>query len=162
MRFNKNIANALDMDIPEQDDVSDSAPSVIVEPHEIIRVDNTNLPDMSDIEYRLVEGEKQLDEFIGKGMGMFQELYDGSTEISPDKRNRHLEVSAMFMSTTLDAIKHKTDLQLKKKKQRMAEKDFGAGDNQQTINANFFGSREEIMKMYQEAKKGQSANSDSE
>lgn len=158
-RLNKNIANALDMEIPDEESVEHSAPLISIEPHEIIRVDNSELPDLTDIEYRLIEGEKQLDDFIGHGMGMFKELYKDSTDVSPDKRNRHLEVATMVMSTTLDAIKHKTDLQLKKKKQRMDEKAYNGGSTSpQTVNANFFGSREDIMKMYEDAKKAGSDN----
>lgn len=161
-RLNKRIAEALEMELPDEEPVENSAPMITVEPHEIICVDNPDLPDLSDIEYRLVEGEKQLDDFIGKGMGMFKELYDGSTEVSPDKRNRHLEVATMVMSNTLDAIKHKNELQLKKKQQRMKEKEFNGGSKPQNVTANFFGSREEILKMFKEAKKQEAQNGDSE
>jgi len=162
-RLNKNIAEALDMEIPEEGLIEDRAPLVTVEPHEIISVDNPDLPDLSDIEYRLVEGEKQLDDFIGKSMGMFQELYEELPEVQPDKRNRHMEVTSMIMGTTLDAIKHKTDLQLKKKKQRMEEKSFNGGSGRpQTINANFFGSREDIMKMLNDAKRAEAQNGEPE
>ena len=151
-RLNPNIAKALDMELPEESPVEDSAPIVVVEPHEIVTIANPELPDMTDIETKVVQGEKQLEMLITKGMGMFTELYDELAAIDPKYRNRHLEVTALVMGNTLDAIKHKTDLQLKRKKQRMEEANFGKKDGGTKIGtANFFGSREEIMKVLNDA-----------
>jgi hypothetical protein len=87
-------------------------------------------------------------------MGMFTELYKELAAIDPKYRNRHLEVTALIMGNTLDAIKHKTDLQLKRKKQRMEEAGFGKKDEGTKIGtANFFGSREELMKVINGATK---------
>lgn len=152
------------MELPEELPMESKAPSVIVEPHEIVKVDNPELPTMTDIDVRLIEGEKQLDEFIGKGMGMFQELYEETNELDPQKRNRHMEVTSMVMGTTLDAIKHKTELQLKKKGVRMKEQEFQGGGKKGDggITANFFGSREELLKFYKETKEAEAGNGEPE
>ena len=88
-RLNPNIAIALDMDLPDEIAVEESAPMVIVEPHEIVTVPNEDLPDMTDLEVKVVQGEKQLEQIITKGMGMFTELYDELSGIDPKYRNRH-------------------------------------------------------------------------
>lgn len=147
-RLNPNIAKALDMDLPDETPVEASAPLVLVEPHEVVTVANEDLPDMSDIEVKVVQGEKQLEQIITKGMGMFTELYDELAGIDPKYRNRHLETTALIMGHTLDAVKHKTGHQLKRKEQRMKEAEFGVPDSSTKIGtANFYGSREEIMRM---------------
>lgn len=151
-RLNPNIAKALDMDLPEEDAIEESAPIVVVEPHEIVTVGNADLPDMTDLEVKVVQGEKQLEQIITKGMGMFTELYDELPGIDPKYRNRHLETTALVMGHTLDAIKHKTDHQLKRKKQRMEEAEFGKDESKTNIGtANFYGSREDLMKMMSDA-----------
>jgi len=152
-RLNANIAAALDMELPEEPPVEDSAPLIVVEPHEVVSVENENLPDMSDIETKVIQGEKQLEQVISKGMGMFTELYDELKSIDPKYRNRHLETTALIMGHTLDAIKHKTGHQIKRKEQRMKEAQFGGPEagNTKIGTANFFGSREDLMKMMNEA-----------
>ncbi|GAF76403.1 unnamed protein product, partial [marine sediment metagenome] len=108
--------------------------------------------DMTDLEVKVVQGEKQLETIISKGMGMFTELYDELPTIDPKYRNRHLETTALIMGHTLDAVKHKTEHQLKRKKQRMEEAGFGKPEGGAKIGtANFYGSREEIMKMMNDA-----------
>lgn len=148
-RLNPNIAKALDMELPDEAPVEESAPLVVVEPHEIITVDNPDLPDMTDLEVKNQEGEKQLEEIINKGHGMFSELYDELPEIEPKYRNRHLEITALIMGNTLDAVKTKLDHQNKRRKQRVDEAGFGKSEQggPRIGTANFFGSREDIMKM---------------
>lgn len=152
-RLNPNIAKALDMELPDEAPIEDSAPLVVVEPHEIITIDNPDLPDMTDLEVKNLQGEKQLEQLISKGMGMFTELYDELPSIDVKYRNRHLEVSALVMGHTLDAVKTKIDHNLKRKKQRMEEAGFGKKEEGDTNigTANFFGSREEIMKVLNDA-----------
>ena len=151
-RLNPNIAAALDMDLPDEIAVEESAPLVVIEPHEIVAVANEDLPDMTDLEVKLVQGEKQLEQIITKGMGMFTELYDELPGIDPKYRNRHLETTALVMGHTLDAIKHKTGHQLKRKKQRMEEAEFGKDESKTNIGtANFYGSREDLIKMMNDA-----------
>ena len=152
-RLNPNIAKALDMDLPDEITVEESAPVVVVEPHEIVMVANEDLPDMTDLEVKVVQGEKQLEQIITKGMGMFTELYDELPGIDPKYRNRHLETTALVMGHTLDAIKHKTGHQLKRKKQRMEEAEFGKDASNTNIGtANFYGSREDLLKFMNDAK----------
>lgn len=151
-RLNPNIAAALDMELPEEAPVEESAPMVSVDPHEIVTVQNEDLPDMSDIETKIIQGEKQLEQVISKGMGMFTELYGELKGIDPKYRNRHLETTALIMGHTLDAIKHKTGHQLKRKEQRMKEAEFGVKESTTKIGtANFFGTREDLLKMMSEA-----------
>ena len=144
-RLNPNIAKALDMELPEEQPVEESAPLVCVEPHELITLDNPDLPDLSDIETKTLEGEKQLEMLIERGMGMFTELYEELPEIEPRYRARHLEITALIMGNTLDAIKHKTKYQIDRRKQRLDEAGFGKSGNTKIETANFYGSREEIM-----------------
>jgi hypothetical protein len=151
-RLNPNIATALDMELPPEEPVEASAPLVIVEPHEIVTVANDDLPDMSDLEVKTIQGEKQLEQVISAGMGMFKELYEELGGIDPKYRNRHLETTALIMGHTLDAIKHKTGHQMKRKKQRMEEASFGVPDTGTKIGtANFYGSREDLMKLMSDA-----------
>ena len=151
-RLNPNIAKALDMDLPDDAPVEGSAPIMVVEPHEVVAVQNDDLPDMTDLEVKMVGGEKQLEQIITRGMGMFSELYNELPSIDPKYRNRHLETTALIMGHTLDAVKHKTGHQLKRKEQRMKEAEFGAKESSTKIGtANFYGSREDLLKMMSEA-----------
>lgn len=160
-RLNPNIAKALDMELPEEPPVEDSAPLVVVEPHEIITLENPNLPDMSDIETKTLEGEKQLELLIERGMGMFSELYEELPEIDPKYRNRHLEITALIMGNTLDAIKHKTEYQIKRKKARLEEAGFGGAKESGGTQINhFYGSREEVMTMIENATNGEAPPDD--
>jgi hypothetical protein len=153
VRLNSNIARALDMDMPDEPPIEESAALITVEPHELVMVDNEDLPDMSDIETKAIEGEKQLEQIIAKGQGMFAELYEELPNIDPKYRNRHLEITALIMGNTLDAVKTKMEYQLKRKKQRMEEAEFGTDKSNTSIStANFYGSREELIKFIDNAK----------
>ena len=55
-RLNPNIAAALDMELPDEAPVEESAPLVVVEPHEVVAVSNEDLPDMSDLEVKVIQG----------------------------------------------------------------------------------------------------------
>lgn len=147
-RLNSNIAEALDMELPEEIPLEDSAPMVVVEPHELAVVDNPDLPDMTDLDIKSVEADKQLEILIQRGMGMFTDLYKELPDIEPKYRARHLEVTAQMMGTTLDAIRHKSEHQLKRKKARLEEANFGKTTGDTKIGtANFYGTREELLKM---------------
>lgn len=153
MRFNSKIAEALDIELPEEDNPQSREPMVLVEPHELTVIDNPELPDMTDTERNILEGEKQLEMVIEKGMDMWDELHSDLPNLEPKLRNRHVENMTGLLGQVLDAIKHKTDLQMKKKDVRMKEADFtkknrnnaegGAGG---TTNNIFVGSREELLK----------------
>ena len=160
-RLNPNIAKALDMDMPDEQPVEESAPLVTVEPHELVIPENPELPDLTDIEVKTLEGEKQLEQIITRGMGMFTELYDEIAGVDPKYRNRHLEVTALIMGNTLDAVKTKMDYQLKRKKQRLEEASFGKPEGNTKIGtANFYGSREELLDMLENAKTVEAKPSD--
>jgi len=152
-RLNPKIADALDMDMPEETSVEDSALPVVVEPHEIVRVDNEDVPDMSDLEVRLLENQKRMDDLVAKGMGMVSELYKELPTIEPKYRNRHLEIMTMLMGETRTAIEHMNNLQVKRKEVRLKEAAFGKGKTGETKigTANFYGTREEVLRMIQGA-----------
>lgn len=157
IKLNKKIAEALEMELPPEEEIK--IVPVRVEPHEIaVPVSNPDLPSMIDIDVRLLEGEKQLEELIQRATTMLMDQYEKVTEIDPQYRNRHMEIASMFMSTIVDAVKHKTDLQLKKKEQRMKEAKFSTegGDvgGPRTINATFIGTREELRQMLKDDPKG--------
>ena len=147
-RLNPNIADALDMEPPEQPSIDDDTQLVAVEPHEIARVDNDELPEMADLETSIIEAEKQREEMITKGMSMIAELYDELPKIEPKYRNRQLEIIALLMGETRTAVEHKSNHNLKRKEHRMKEAAFGKSGkgNTKIGTANFYGSREELMK----------------
>lgn len=149
IKLNKKIAEALDMELPPEEEIK--IVPVRVEPHELpVPIGNPNLPSMIDIDVRLLEGEKQLEELIQRATIMLMDQYEQVIEIDPQYRNRHMEIASMFMSTIVDAVKHKTDLQLKKKEQRMKEAKFsteGSDTGPKTFNATFVGTREELRQM---------------
>lgn len=157
-KLNKNIADALDMRLPEGVDADDYNSIVSVEPHELSKIDNPDLPDMTDTDMSIAEGEKQLEELISKGMTMINSLYEELPEIEPKFRNRHMEITSILYQGTLSAISTKLDTQMKKKKHRLEEANFrkngsskdGSGASK-TVN-NFFGSREEIIRMMDDHK----------
>ena len=158
-KINSNIAKKLGMIVPDANDTTDPANIVSVEPHEIRPVQNEDLPDMTDQELALVEGQKQLELLINKGMKMMNEQYDETSNIEPKFRNRHIEMVSTILTATLDAVKHKTDLQVRVKDQRVKEQAFVKSDGSKgkmTTNYNFFGSREELRKLMNKAKNGES------
>ncbi len=153
MKLNAKIAQALDMELPEEKTEETSKAMVKVEPHEINIVDNPELPDMTDAELRLVEAEKQLEMVIKYSLETYQDLDETRPTVEPKFLSRHIETSSLILGHGLDAIKHKTELQLKKMDQRMKQKKFGTekkkveGPQNQT---NFFvGSREDLRKIMQ-------------
>ena len=147
-RLNPNIADALDMEPPEQPPEATDTQLVKVEPHEIIRVANEELPEMADLETSILEAEKQREELITKGMSMVAELYDELPQIDPKYRNRQLDIIALLMGETRTAVEHKSNHNLKRKEHRMKEEAFGKNNkgNTKIGTANFYGSREELMK----------------
>lgn len=144
--INPKIAEALDMEVPEEEETNTAL--VVVEPHEVVTVDNPELPDMRDIDIRQLEGEKQLEDVIRSLLGYVEELREDYKTIDPKFRNRHIENTNTALSIVIDALKHKTDFQLKKKDMRMKEKGFkpnkAGGD---TTNNLFVGDRETLLKM---------------
>lgn len=154
-KVNNNFADIMDMEPVEQEE---TMPDITVDAHEIVVVENPDLPDMTDIDGKMVEGEKQLEVLIDKGIKMTRELYDELPKIEPKYRNRHMEITSMVMGTALDAIKHKTELQLKKKEQRLKEKSYAGkpavktSDAGSVTNNNYFGNREELMRFIKNTK----------
>jgi hypothetical protein len=157
-KINANIAKKLGMIVPDTNDDGITTNLVSVEPHEINPVGNEDLPDMTDQEHALVEGQKQLELLINKGMIMMNEQYEETTNIEPKFRNRHIEMVTVILAATLDAVKHKTDLQVRVKDQRLKEQAFVKSKGtagKMTTNYNFFGSREELRKLMDKAKNGE-------
>jgi len=148
--INSKIADALDMTIPEVEE--QSGDMVIVEPHELVKVDNDLLPPMDDIDMSMATAEKQLDVVIQDGMDSLKEQSKETISIEPKYRNRHLEVVSLTRRDVFDAIKQKMEFQLKKRKQRMVEQDYGQGvktvGTSEKADVFFSGSREDIMAMY--------------
>ncbi len=147
MKINKTIAESLGMEIPEEEEVDNSL--VEIAPHEIPDpIDNPNLPSLAAEDKTMLEGEKQLEKLIKMGMNTFTDLDDKRIEIDPKYLSRHIETTAQIFGLTLDAVKHKTDLQLKKKKQKLSEAGFERNLTKSGDTNNFFiGSREDLRKM---------------
>lgn len=154
--MNKKIAESLGMEIPEENEIANRVEEIkaltAVAPHEVIVVDNPDLPSLTDIETKLAEGEKQLEEVIVNGLAQMKKMFDNAEEASPDKVARYLEVAQMMMAQTLTAITHKNKLQLEKKKARLQEHNYApdkkSGSGGGTVTNNLFvGSREEALEM---------------
>lgn len=152
-KLNTNIAKALDMEVPPE--INDDDLPMEIDPTALVKVDSPNLPDMTDIDIRLLEGEHQLDTLISSGMAMFKEMQEGLETVDPKFRNRHMEIVTMAFSQVLAAVKHKNDLQLKKKDTRMNEQSFAGGGQKSNENGtvvnNFFGTREAALELIQDA-----------
>ena len=158
MTINKTIAETLGMEVPDEPQEDHSL--VEIAPHEMpVPVENPNLPDMKDTDHRMAEGEAQLEKLISSGMNTFTDLDEKRHDIDPKYLSRHIETSAQMFGLTLDAIKHKTELQIKKKKARLEEAEFkGVGESGSGTQNNFFvGSREELMNLLEEGEKSQEA-----
>lgn len=158
-KINTNIAKKLGMLVPDtSDDDSTPANLVTVDPHEIRPVKNEDLPDMTDEELALKEGQKQLELIINKSMKIVNEQYSETQNIEPKFRNRHIEMIATVLATCLDGVKHKTELQIKSKQQKLKEQSYSkesASKGKLTTNYNFYGSREELRKLMAKAKSGE-------
>jgi hypothetical protein len=148
---NSMIQKALQVDMPEEVQPEPTVLPMLVEPHELpAPVENPALPNMNDIDRRMTEGEKQLEEMITMGREIIKTIYEDELPNSPPKMRRGVleQMTAMF-SQTLDAIKHKTKLQIDKKGQRMEEAAFTkkeAGTGGGVTNNMFFGTHEEMKK----------------
>lgn len=142
---------------PTSEEEEQEHPMVTVDTHEITVVDNPDLPDMSDIDEKMLEGEKQLEILIDRGLKMTTELYQELASVEPKYRNRHMEVTSMIMATALDAIRHKTELQLKKKEHRLKEKSFSGKQDADTPKdgGTGFRTREELMEYIRGARRGE-------
>ena len=103
---------------------------------------------MTDIDRRLSEGEKQLEEMITMGRTILKQLHEDELPTTPSKLRRGMfeQMTAMF-SQTLDAVKHKTKLQMEKRGQRMEEAAFSkreAGGAGGVTNNVFVGTHEQM------------------
>jgi hypothetical protein len=143
--INKNMAAILGMDIPEE---IMHREIIEIPPHEIVSVDNPNLPAMHDINRKQLQGEHELQQVIDFTLGYQKTLFDDVGSIEPKYRSRSIEVANATMGIALDAIKVKLKTQEEKKKIRLKEAEFvppsqkASGD---TTNNWFVGSREELI-----------------
>ena len=157
MTVNPKIQRALGMEVPEPEQPpSKLSLPVVVEPHEMPPlVDNPSLPDMTDIDRNLVEGEKQLEEMIQTGMGIVDRLYNEELpQSAPQFRRGVIEQIQMTYTAALNGIIHKTKLQLDKKKARLAEAGFArkekAASGQGNVTNLFVGTREQVLEALME------------
>lgn len=144
--INKKMADILGMDTPE--DENSGGEIVTVEPHEIVRVDNPDLPQLHDVDRKQLQAEKQLEEVINFSLGYQQNLFDEVSTVEPKYRSRYVEVANGTLGIALDAIKTKLKTQENRRKQRLEEAEFQKPTNQntgETTNNFFFGSREELI-----------------
>lgn len=122
------VAEALGMAIPDMETQPEedilTKNMVVIEPHEIVTVENSDLPDMTDIAVKGAEGEKQLEELIVRGLVAVKSAFEDVPTTEPKYRGRMLEVAGVLFGQTLEAIKHKNELQLKKTKSRMEQANF--------------------------------------
>lgn len=166
MKYNKKMSAILGMDDPGEG----AAPAqelIVVEPHEIVDVQNPDLPDMHDIYRKQLQGEKQLEEVINFALGYQQTLFDGLETVDPKYRSRQIEVANSTLGIALDAIKTKIKIQENQRKLRMEEAKFvrpAKGDNspegggeestEPGTNNFFFGTREDLLQQIRNIQKG--------
>lgn len=146
--INRKIAGILGADIPP-DDFSASE-IVPVEPHELVSVDNPDLPVMHDIHRKQIQADKQLEEIIAASLGYQKKLFADVDSVEPKYRSRFVEVINGTMGIALEAIKTKINAQEKRAKQRLTEAGFKRPDGPTqeapgTVNNFFYGSREELI-----------------
>lgn len=155
--MNTKIAESLGMTIPDEIQDFDALRSEFATGlHEITIVDNPDLPKMTDIDLKLLEGEKQLEAFILKAFMQIDTMFKDAGNVSPDKKARYLEIASYIMERTFNAIKHKNEIQLKKKDMRMKEHKHSnekSLSNPSTTNNIFVGTREEMRKHLKEIMK---------
>lgn len=151
--MNNKMAAILGMDeVPEEVTAKEV---VVVEPHEIVKVDNSDLPAMHDIDRKQLQAEKQLEEVIEFSLGYQRSLFEQVETVEPKYRSRYVEVANGTMGLALDAIKTKIKTQENRRKQRLDEAEFqrpgGKGGNGETNNNFFVGSREDLIKAMRDA-----------
>ena len=153
--FNKKIAESLGIDIPPTETDPMLVP-VVVEPHEIVSVENTNLPPMADIDSRLLEGEKQLELIIQSSLDQVVETKEQIAQLEPKYRGRFVDAANATLTIALEAVKTKIATQMDKKDMRMKEAEFKGGGGQKTAgggnttnNIIFSGSRDDFLKAIQ-------------
>jgi len=157
-KINKHIAEALEMNVPEEIR-EDAKMLVTVDPHELVALDNEDLPEMIDIEHRMLEGEKQLEMLISKGMNIVEEMQDSLVDIEPKYRNRQLEILSLIFGNLSDVVKFKIDIQLKKKKSRMDEAKFAGKDGKAPGQVhNHYYDRNDVLNMMKEVEKNGEAD----
>ena len=104
---NKQILKSLDVEYHYDSlDEIDSEEDTIDEDDLPPVIDNTDLPDMDDLDYKTVEAEKQLEEIISMGLSLSKNSIDVLNEVEPRFKGRHMEVISNIMSTTFNAVKH--------------------------------------------------------
>jgi hypothetical protein len=145
---NKKIAAILGADIPPDDVVGTEI--VQVEPHEIVGVNNPDLPPLHDIHRKQLQADKQLEEVISAALGYQRTLFETVDSVEPKYRSRYVEVANGTMGIALEAIKTKFKAQELRFKQRLSEAGFkmpaGSSDDAPgTVNNFFYGSREELI-----------------
>lgn len=150
--MNPKMASILGMDeVPEE---VTSKEVIVVEPHELVDIENPDLPTMHDIERKQLQAEKQLEEVIEFSLGYQRDLFDEVTTVEPKYRSRYIEVANGTMGLALDAIKTKLKTQENRRKQRLDEAEFQrptGGKSGETNNNFFFGSREDLLEAMKDA-----------
>jgi hypothetical protein len=142
--INTKMAAILGMELPDE-----PATEIIeIAPHEIVVIDNPDLPPMRDIDRKQLQGEHELQRVIDFSLGYQETLFNEIGTIEPKYRSRNIEVANATMSIALDAIKTKLKTQDDKKKMRLKEASFVSPDSNNAGDTNnnfFFGSREDLI-----------------
>lgn len=155
-RINTQMQKAIGVDVAEepQPETRIQVP-IPIEPHELPpEVVNPDLPDFTDIDRRQLEGEKQLEELIQTGQKIIDELYDEIPNIDPKYKRGIYEQMQLFYTATLQAVIHKNNLQMNKRKSRLAEAGFSKklkpGQGSGNTTNMFFGTREQMIEALEE------------
>jgi len=150
--FNTKIAESLGIALPPEEPNSLKLP-VVVEPSEIVRVDNPALPDMTDIDKRMLEGEKQLETIITVSLDAVAEAQEIIPTVEPKLRGRFVEAANVSLGLALEAVRTKISTQKDKKEMRLKEAEFegkkgkssGPQAGNTTNNIIFTGSQPEML-----------------
>jgi len=158
MIINPNFAAALGMDMPEEEEKEQRTALVpMVNPTSIVDVDNSDLPNMADIDTKIAESELELQSLINTGMDLVEELTKTAAGTEAKFRGRMYEIVSTVYGSVLTGVKQKADLQLAKKKLRMEEADFvrskrpaiHSGPSTVTVHT---GTREDFLRVISESK----------
>lgn len=152
MTINTKIADFLDMDLPKEEIL---ATPVVVLPYEKQQmiVDNNELPDLQDVDFKQLEAEKQLEQIINNAMNDTAVLRQKYDSMEPRFLARTIEVGNDTMKIALDAIKLKLNTQNETRKSRLDLVNYKRDNkpkeiNNTTNNIIFSGSREDLLKMF--------------
>lgn len=162
-KIHQKVASALGIDVPDEETVEEEEIALVPVPesHEITVIENADLPDMSSELTRIEHADRQMEFLIDVGMPVVEQNLADALRMPPIYRARHVEAGAKLLEVMVNLIdaKHKHNMDLIEKKMKMAQfersKGGPAAPPNVTGNTFVFGTREELIRAYEQTKTGQ-------